>query len=242
MHFSYVKFCKCEFQLCPGSTKTKMAAENVLFQQGAEAKIYSSSFLSKPVMVKERFKKAYRHPVLDEKLTHRRTSQEVRSIARCRKAGISTPVVYFVDYTAHKIYMENVQNAVPVKDVINSKLGQNSDLERLAEKLGAMLGRMHSVDVIHGDLTTSNMLLRYGEDIVLIDFGLSYISSLIEDKGVDLYVLERALLSSHPNTEQFFQKVLQSYVAATESAEKAKEVLAKLDEVQLRGRKRVMVG
>ena len=219
-----------------------MAAENVLFQQGAEAKIYSSTLLSRPVIVKERFKKSYRHPVLDEKLTHRRTSQEVRSIARCRKAGISTPVLYFVDYTSHKIYMENVQNAVPVKDVINSKLAQNSDLEELAEKLGTMLGQMHSVDVIHGDLTTSNMLLRDSEDIVLIDFGLSYISSLVEDKGVDLYVLERALLSSHPNTEQFFQKVLQSYVTATGSAKKAQEILEKLEEVRLRGRKRVMVG
>ena len=53
--------------------------------------------------------------------------------------------------------------------------------------------------MIH-DLTTSNMLLRDSEDIVLIDFGLSYISSLVEDKGVDLYVLERAFLSCHPNT------------------------------------------
>ncbi|XP_028410069.1 EKC/KEOPS complex subunit Tp53rk-like [Dendronephthya gigantea] len=225
-----------------------MAAENVLFQQGAEAKIYSSTLVSKPVIVKERFKKEYRHPVLDGKLTHRRTSQEVRSMARCRKAGISTPVVYFVDYISHKIYMENVLNAVPVKDVINRKLGQASeedtqiDLDILAQKLGAMLGKMHAVDVIHGDLTTSNMLLRAGEDIVLIDFGLSYISSLVEDKGVDLYVLERALLSSHPNTELFFDEVLKSYANSYESAEKAEEVLKKLDEVQLRGRKRVMVG
>jgi TP53 regulating kinase-like protein len=140
--------------------------------------------------------------------------------------------------------MENVENAVLIKDVINSKLEQNADedLDLLAQKLGALLGKMHSIDVIHGDLTTSNMLLRAEEDIVVIDFGLSYISSLVEDKGVDLYVLERALLSSHPNTEQFFETVLQSYVMATESSEKAKEVLTKLDEVRLRGRKRLMVG
>ena len=221
-----------------------MAAENVLVQQGAEAKIYSATLVSKPVVVKERFKKAYRHPVLDEKLTHRRTSQEVRSMARCRRSGISTPVVYFVDYTTHRIYMENVKNAVPVKEFINSKLRQDSgtEMDVLAEKLGSMLGKMHLIDVIHGDLTTSNMLLRAEEDLVLIDFGLSYISSLVEDKGVDLYVLERALLSSHPNTEQFFQKVLDSYVAAYESPKKAQEVLSKLDEVRLRGRKRVMVG
>ena len=69
---------------------------------------------------------------------------------------------------------------------------------RTSSSLSKMPGR--NSDVIHGDLTTSNMLLRDSEDIVLIDFGLSYISSLVEDKGVDLYVLERAFLSCHPNT------------------------------------------
>lgn len=231
-----------------------MAAETVLLQQGAEAKIFSSTLLSKPVIVKERFKKTYRHPNLDERLTHRRTSQEVRSMARCRKAGISTPIVYFVDYNTHKIYMENVVDALPIKNVINSRLGKpgvdvlrqksdiNTNLEMLAQKLGTILGKMHEIDVIHGDLTTSNMLLRENEDIIMIDFGLSYISSLAEDKGVDLYVLERALLSSHPNANHFFQTVLRGYATATESKGKAKEVLMKLDEVRLRGRKRVMVG
>lgn len=32
---------------------------------------------------------------------------------------------------------------------------------------------------------------------MLIDFGLSFTSTLPEDKAVDLYVLERALLSMH---------------------------------------------
>lgn len=225
-----------------------MAAEAVLTQQGAEARIYSATLVSRAVIVKERFKKSYRHPTLDEKLTHRRTSQEVRSIARCRKAGISTPVIYFVDYSAHKIYMENILNSTPVRDFLNLKLpkgleGSSSEfqsLDSLANHLGSMLARMHYVDVIHGDLTTSNMLLRENDvDIVLIDFGLSYISSLVEDKAVDLYVLERALLSTHPNTEEFFETVLQSYCNANSSSEK---VLKKLDEVRLRGRKRIMVG
>lgn len=58
-----------------------------LIKQGAEARVYRGSFLGKPTIVKERFPKLYRHPLLDEKLTHRRTVQEVRSILRCRKAG-----------------------------------------------------------------------------------------------------------------------------------------------------------
>lgn len=58
-----------------------------LLKQGAEARVYRAQFLGKPAIIKERFPKRYRHPELDEKLTHRRTVQEVRSILRCRKAG-----------------------------------------------------------------------------------------------------------------------------------------------------------
>lgn len=121
---------------------------------------------------------------------------------------------------------------------------KQQDLDQLAERVGQILAKMHDEDVIHGDLTTSNMLLRCspdnGEwDLVLIDFGLSYISALPEDKGVDLYVLEKAFLSTHPNTEALFEKLLKSYTA---SSKKSPAVIKKLDEVRLRGRKRSMVG
>ncbi|XP_044069242.1 EKC/KEOPS complex subunit TP53RK [Siniperca chuatsi] len=219
-----------------------------LIKQGAEARVYRAEFLGKPTIVKERFPKRYRHPVLDEKLTHRRTVQEVRSILRCRRAGISAPVVYFVDYTSHCIFLEEIVGSSTVRDHIASTQQSDSckepELERLAEKVGQILARMHDEDVIHGDLTTSNMLLRCGQedgesDLVLIDFGLSYISALPEDKGVDLYVLEKAFLSTHPNTEALFEKLLKSYTA---SSKKSSAVIKKLDEVRLRGRKRSMVG
>uniref|UniRef100_A0A1A8FGF9 non-specific serine/threonine protein kinase n=1 Tax=Nothobranchius korthausae TaxID=1143690 RepID=A0A1A8FGF9_9TELE len=219
-----------------------------LVKQGAEGRVYRAQFLGKPTIVKERFRKRYRHPVLDEKLTHRRTVQEVRSILRCRRAGISAPVVYFVDYTSHCIFMEEIAGSSTVRDHIVStqqaNLCKELELQQLAERIGRILAKMHDEDVIHGDLTTSNMLLRCSSqdtesDLVLIDFGLSYISSLPEDKGVDLYVLEKAFLSSHPNTNVLFEKLLQSY---TKSSKKAPAVIKKLDEVRLRGRKRSMVG
>ncbi|KAM8757703.1 EKC/KEOPS complex subunit TP53RK [Acanthopagrus schlegelii] len=219
-----------------------------LLKQGAEARVYRADFLGKPTIVKERFPKRYRHPVLDEKLTHRRTVQEVRSILRCRRAGISTPVVYFVDYTSHCIFLEEIISSVTVRDHIasiqQSDASKDSELEQLAERVGRILAKMHDEDVVHGDLTTSNMLLRHitenGEyDLVLIDFGLSYISALPEDKGVDLYVLEKAFLSTHPDTEALFEKLLKCYAV---SSKKSSAVIKKLDEVRLRGRKRSMVG
>ncbi|EMP35735.1 TP53-regulating kinase [Chelonia mydas] len=101
---------------------------------------------------------------------------------------------------------------------------------------------MHDDDLIHGDLTTSNMLLRPPVeelDLVLIDFGLSFISGLPEDKGVDLYVLEKAFLSTHPNTDTLFEALLKKY---STTSKKSSPVIKKLDEVRLRGRKRSMVG
>ncbi|XP_021466313.2 EKC/KEOPS complex subunit TP53RK isoform X1 [Oncorhynchus mykiss] len=221
-----------------------------LIKQGAEARVYRGSFLGKPTIVKERFPKLYRHPLLDEKLTHRRTVQEVRSILRCRKAGISAPVVYFVDYTSHCIFLEDIVGSITVRDHIASTPLSSAQkipeerLDQLAKKMGQILAKMHDEDVVHGDLTTSNMLLKAGTEsgeteLVLIDFGLSYISALPEDKGVDMYVLEKAFLSTHPNTEALFEKLLKAYAA---SSKKSHAVIKKLDEVRLRGRKRSMVG
>lgn len=160
--------------------------------------------------------------------------------------GIAAPVVYFVDLSANCIFLEEISNSVTVREHIAAAQASRQPVESLyglAEKMGRILAKMHDEDVIHGDLTTSNMLLKPERSpdltLLLIDFGLSFVSALAEDKGVDLYVLEKAFLSTHPNTETLFQKVLQSYTSASR---KAPAVIKKLDEVRLRGRKRSMVG
>ena len=212
----------------------------VLVQQGAEARIYRSQFFGKPAILKERFVKSYRVPTLDHKLTHRRMNQEVRSMARCRKNGIRAPAVYLIDMKQRTIYMEDV-GGVSLKEFIRGvQNDKEQTLTALVQNIGKILAKMHDCDVIHGDLTTSNMMYSLATgDITLIDFGLSSVSTLAEDKGVDLYVLERAFLSTHPNTEALFQAMLASYTQATKNP---KPVMAKLDEVRMRGRKRTMVG
>lgn len=147
-----------------------------------------------------------------------------------------------------------------------------ADVKELMGKIGRAVGRMHEVGVCHGDLTTSNMMLRpletwqkngmavngdtTGEgttnrqrmdsatedlegEIVLIDFGLAGQSLQDEDKAVDLYVLERAFGSTHPEAEEGFQEVLNVY---GESYKGAKVVLKRLEDVRMRGRKRSMLG
>nr|XP_035154667.2 Na(+)/dicarboxylate cotransporter 3 isoform X4 [Callithrix jacchus] len=129
--------------------------------------------------------------------------------------------------------MEEIEGSVTVRDYIQSTMETEKtpqSLSNLAKAIGQVLAQMHDEDLIHGDLTTSNMLLKPPLEqlnIVLIDFGLSFISALPEDKGVDLYVLEKAFLSTHPNTETVFEAFLKSY---STSSKKARPVLKKLDE------------
>ncbi|EDL96453.1 rCG32187 [Rattus norvegicus] len=216
-----------------------------LVQQGAEARVFRGRFQGRAAVVKHRFPKGYRHPELEARLGRRRTVQEARALLRCRRAGIAAPIVFFVDYASNCLYMEEIEDSVTVRDYIQSTMETKQDpqcLLDLARKIGQVLARLHDKDLIHGDLTTSNMLLTRPLEqlhIVLIDFGLSFVSGLPEDKGVDLYVLEKAFLSTHPHTETVFEAFLKSYGA---SSKKSSPVLKKLDEVRLRGRKRSMVG
>ena len=150
---------------------------------------------------------------------------------------------------SYKIYMEFVENSRTSKDHINEALEQSQlkSLDRFAKELGRIIAVMHKSGIIHGDLTTSNVLIKQPYDaekpsLVMIDFGLSYVTSTpAEDKGVDLYVLERALLSSHPNTETLFEVLMESYKQNYTSKE-LQCVLTKFEEVRARGRKRTMVG
>jgi TP53 regulating kinase-like protein len=116
------------------------------------------------------------------------------------------------------------------------------------KRVGQAVGRLHEIGVVHGDLTTSNLMLRpttedakhdLEGDVVLIDFGLATQSSQDEDRAVDLYVLERAWGSTHPQAEDMFKEVLTEY---GQSYKGGKIVLKKLEEVRLRGRKKSMLG
>ncbi len=128
-----------------------------------------------------------------------------------------------------------------VKEVVGeAKGGKEEEMKMLMGRIGRAVGRMHEVGVVHGDLTTSNMMVREGDgDIVLIDFGLAAQSLQDEDKAVDLYVLERAFGSTHPEAEGGFREVLRVYGGSYGGA---RVVLKRLEDVRMRGRKRSMLG
>lgn len=211
---------------------------HALLKQGAEARAYRATYLGLPAVVKERFAKRYRHPSLDARITSRRTVAEARALLRCRQLGVDAPVVYCVDLARSRIVMERVEGET-VKEAL-LRPGAVAAAAPLARAIGEAVARLHEAGLVHGDLTTSNMMLRApGGGLALIDFGLAQQSEAAEDKAVDLYVLERALVSTHPGSGPLFDEALAAYRATSPAAEAAARRLA---EVQLRGRKRSMVG
>lgn len=106
------------------------------------------------------------------------------------------PVPLHVDTQASVLYMSFVPG-LSVKQRLFERPSP-AELSALAADIGRAVARLHDGSVVHGDLTTSNMVLRQADGaLVLIDFGLSYTTTLPEDKAVDLYVLERAITSAH---------------------------------------------
>jgi TP53 regulating kinase and related kinases len=225
-----------------------------LLKQGAEGKLYLDTHLGQRCLVKERFVKKYRHPDLDKSLTKGRMKAEQKAIQRCAAAGVLTPKLFNVDFNQRKIFMEYLEDTTTAKVYIDKQIaaGESEEskaaLRNLGETIGFVVRRMHDHNIIHGDLTTSNMMIRPAtdetkvtpENLVMIDFGLSSYSASAEDKGVDLYVLERALLSTHSKAPEFFNSILDAYKGADEKT--TQEIVAKFEEVRARGRKRTMVG
>lgn len=217
-----------------------------LLRQGAEAKLYQGTYLGQPALIKERFSKKYRLPELDEKLTRERMKSETRAIIKCKTLGIKTPNLYLVDQD--KLIMEYIPCPTArdyIKDILNNTNtvdeAQKEILLNLGKKIGSMMAKLHNHNLIHGDMTTSNMLVDATNDqIYVIDFGLTSTEGTAEDKGVDLYVLERALISAHPNTEFLFNAILKTYEDHLKSPKEA--VMKKYAEIRLRGRKRDMIG
>ncbi|MBW0544883.1 hypothetical protein O181_084598 [Austropuccinia psidii MF-1] len=238
-----------------------------LVKQGAEARIYKlplingADGLDATVLLKYRFPKTYRHPQLDASLTKNRLIFEARSLTRASKAGVRVPGLKALDLQQGWLMLEWI-DGLTLREWLDIHQHQpqsksKDQLDRILTQVGAQLAKLHMADIVHGDLTTSNMMLREIKsdqtfkqfEVVLIDFGLSAANSLVEDKAVDLYVLERAFLSTHsdPSSQNLtrssplFEAVLEAYTKHLPKAD-SQSIINRLASVRLRGRKRTMIG
>jgi Kae1-associated kinase Bud32 len=210
-------------------TSKDSPASVTVHRVGAEARLDSAIWMNRQVVLKQRVVKGYRHPILDKAIQATRIKNEVKLMFEARRAGISVPVIFSVNLPENRIVMEEIVGA-RVKDAL-----EDLPIERAREicgKIGEVAARLHSHDIVHGDLTTSNMLLA-GERIVLIDFSLGSRTSELEDKGVDMHLLEEAFHSAHYKRSELYETVKDSYVKAYPAGA---DVLKKVKEIEKRGR------
>jgi Kae1-associated kinase Bud32 len=198
----------------------------VTIKRGAEAIIT----IQDGSVSKDRVKKSYRTDLLDFELRQSRTKREAKLISLAKRAGVPTPLITNVDMTLGSIEMTHVKGD-KLKDVLSDMGPQKRN--GVCTTIGDQIGSLHAHHIVHGDLTTSNMILS-GDRVYFIDFGLGEINESIETKGVDLLLFKKALHSAHWKVaDECFDKACEAY---KNEYEKADEVLQRLRTIERRGR------
>jgi len=205
----------------------------MLIKKGAEANLYLEEWQDRKVIMKRRLPKAYRLPQLDSTVRTQRTLHEPVLIHRAKEAGVPTPTIYMIDIADSNIIMEYVEGR-QIKKALNTM--PSKERLQLCRHIGTLIGRLHKYGIIHGDLTTSNMILTRSGKVYFVDFGLGEFSEESEVRGVDLHLMKRALQSTHYKfAKECFEAVIAGYSEAF-GKETAAKVLGKVNEIERRGR------
>jgi len=152
--------------------------------RGAEAVLSKTQIIGIDAIVKKRIAKNYRLKGIDEKLRRERTRSEARILHKAKLAGVKCPTVLQVE--EFEIVMGFLDGERPQMNSRESKIA------------GETLAKLHSKDIIHGDYTPANIIIKGGSkgtvgSFYVIDFGLGFISADIEDKAVDVFTMLRAI-------------------------------------------------
>ena len=207
-----------------------------IIRKGAEAYLYHGSWFDKEVIFKHRIPKKYRLKELDDEIRMKRTLNEARALIRVKNYGINCPQVYDLDLKHSIITMKFIHGS-KLKDVLN-KLDDIKKKEYF-KKIGKSIAILHKKGHVHGDITTSNLIITEREEIFLIDFGLHDYSDSIEDKSVDLHLFKRVLISSHGDDFNLcFGSFLKGYQMEydKEESNEGKLIIKNISNIETRGR------
>jgi len=149
-------------------------------------------------------------------------------MTEARKIGVTVPLIFDVDIRNNRIVMEYIEGPT-IKDALQQRIVNPIEI---AQEIGRIVARLHSNDIMHGDLTTSNMILK-NSFIYLIDFSLGEKTSSFENKGVDLHLLKEALTSAHSDMPKLFKQVITGYKEVYADAD---SILMKVEDIESRGR------
>ncbi len=188
--------------------------------EGAEAKIYFSD----GTVIKERISKNYRYKDLDTAILKKNIRKEVKLLQKAAE-HIPVPKVLAHSDKEMTIQMEFIEGK-KLRDVIES-----IDRKDIFRRVGQKIAKLHNASIIHGDLTTSNILIH--DKVYFIDFGLGFVSTKVEDKAVDLHIIKKALESKHyTHAEECFRYLLERYSKENKETE---TILRRLEKVEKRG-------
>jgi len=203
-----------------------------LLYKGAEADVTRGRWQGLDAVFKVRKPLGYRLPFLDEAIRRQRTIREAEMIHLAKGAGVATPFLYDVDVPAATLVMEFIEGE-RVKDLITSK--SPKAMNDIFVEFGRTVARLHSSGIMHGDLTTANVVRRNGS-LVFVDFGLSIRTSRLEDHAVDLRLIKETLMGAHSNIATAALEALFRGYAESAGESRSRAILKQLQNIERRGR------
>ncbi|MHA2037631.1 MAG: KEOPS complex kinase/ATPase Bud32 [Promethearchaeota archaeon] len=207
-----------------------------LIHKGAEASLFYGHWFGRKVIFKHRIPKEYRLEELDKKIRSERTLNEGKALIKVKNYGLSVPQIYEIDAHNSILIMKYIDGK-KLKYILEG-LSKNKK-EKYLKKIGQYIAILHENGHIHGDITTSNIIITEEEEIFLIDFGLHEYSETIEDKSVDLHLFKRVLISTHGNDFEFcFNAFLEGYRSEYENISKTEcnQIIKNINAIESRGR------
>jgi TP53 regulating kinase-like protein len=210
----------------------EVARVKQVLAKGAESVIYKVEQWGSPYVLKWRQPKSYLLKDIDSLLRKSRTSRECKMLTISRSLGVPTPAVYSISLDKHMILMDYIPG-----NQFKQLPGQisSSELTSLSRGFGGLIALLHQGNVVHGDPTTSNVIVDKKSRMWIVDFGLSEMNATIEMKGVDLHLIHRALETTHwEYQEAMLEATLEGYVEAL--GDTAEPILTRMKGIRERGR------
>src|SRR5256712_10682166 len=206
---------------------------STLLHRGAEADLSLATVGPWRVVVKRRVKKEYRNPSLDQQIRHDRTISEASVIHEAKTAGARVPSIVGVDIENNAIVMTHLAGTV-ARECLDD-MGK-SEAQKLLRSIGEQIGLLPTAGIVHGDLTTSNVIVSATGAPFIVDFGMSRRSIEPEDRGVDLHLLQRSIVASHnKNPSSMMNAMIRGY-EQTAGKKVADSTWGKAREIARRGR------
>jgi len=184
-----------------------LISKSVLISRNAESDIYLSNYLGKEVIIKKRVPKCYRDKWLDKRIRINRTYREAHILYTAFKNGVNVPKLLYSNLKEAVLVIEYLRGS-RLSDMLNHTIDK---LEKYFKEVGVILGRLHSLGIVHGDPHPSNFI-SVGNKLYVIDFGLSIWSKSLKDQVYDIDVLYRSLNSLVPNkVDNLYKSVRMGY-------------------------------